>query len=132
MSNARSVEASPEWPRHFPPGCPPTDAHDLAGLVLYLVGSSPPTSEDFESAAERGAFPDAPDCHRAALSCGLTLDYITKLRDDVPRLRSKMIAQANLQPEHGKLKQTGKPGHHSMWLRAAALSSAPALFEVIS
>lgn len=42
-----------------------------------------------------------------------------------------LIAQALLHAEHGKLKPTGKPGHHSMWLRAAALGMAPSLFEVI-
>ncbi len=131
MSNSRTIETHPEWPEHFPPGCPPADARDLADPVLYLVSSNPPVAKDFESAAQRGAFPGAPACERAALSCGLTLTYIAALRKSVPRLRSMMIAQALLHAEHGKLKPTGKPGHHSMWLRAAALGMAPSLFEVI-
>lgn len=131
MSNSRTMDISPEWPAHFPPGCPPADARDLDGPVLYLVSSNPPVAKDFESAAQRGAYPGAPACERAALSCGLTLDYITTLRKAVPRLRPMMIAQALLGAECGKLKQTGKPGHHSMWLRAAALERAPSLFKVI-
>lgn len=132
MSDIESVAAVLEWPAHFPDGCPPVEADDLAGNILYLVGSNPPTADDFRSAAERGAFPDGPPCERAALSCGVARDSMDRLRKAVPRLRAMRIAQASLQPQHGKLRQTGRPGHHSMWLRAYALQAAPSLFTVVS
>lgn len=131
MASTQETIDTGEWPPHFPIGCPPRDAAELSGNVLYLVRSNPPAAEDFLSAAERGAFPDAPACERAALSCGLTRDYIERLRRSVPRLRAMHVARASLQAHHGKLKQTMKPGHHSMWLRTAALRAAPRLFEVI-
>ena len=122
---------STEWPNHFPQNCPPADADDLAHAVLYLVEGNPPTAEDFLSACERNQFVGKPECERASLSCGLTEKYIMQLKEAVPRLRTMHIAKADLIAGHGKIKPTGKPGHHSMWLYAGALKTAPSLFRVV-
>lgn len=118
------------WPTHFPSHCPPSDAADLSHTVLYLVTSDPPTADDFVSALERNWFVGKPDCERASLSCGITLEYIQQLRESVPRLRQMLIVESQLDASHGKIKPTGKPGHHSMWLLAVALQRAPTLFRV--
>ncbi len=131
MPESEETSEMEEWPPHFPDGCPPVTAFDLSEVVLYLVKSDPPVAEDFLSAAERGAFADALPCERAALSCGLTLQYIEQLRKAVPRLRLMRIASAALQAQQGKIGQTGKPGHYSMWLRSSALRTAPTLFRVV-
>jgi len=119
-----------EWPAHFPPQCPPADAADLSNTVFYLVEHNPPTAEDFRSARERDTFIGKPECERASLSCGLTREYILRLKDSIPRLKSMLVATSDLKAEHGKIKPTGRPGHHSMWLCAVALASAPTLFQV--
>lgn len=119
-----------EWPEHFPPACPPVDARELSDCVYYLVNHDPCQRSDFSSAAERGVFPTAPECERAALSCGLSLTYIRGLKAAVARLRFYKVAMGELLPIHGKLKQTGRPGHYSMYLRAAWLERATELFKV--
>lgn len=50
-----------EWPDHFPPGCPPADAHDLSGIVYMLVATDPPTPEDMECAIDRKSFIGKPE-----------------------------------------------------------------------
>lgn len=131
-SNASGTSASGVslWPSHFPACCPPTDAHDLGGTVFLLVATDPPTALDFECAKERGTFKGKDECRRASLSCGVTLEYITELRDSSPRLKCHLIASAKLSASDGKIKQVGSPGHHSMWLRQASLQTGTALFQV--
>lgn len=124
-------EPEPEWPVHFPPDYPPVDTLELDHEIFYLVANHPPRQQDFLSAMERYVYLRHPPCERAALSCGIDRCYIEELRNAVPRLRSMLIAHATLEPEHGRIKQTGRPGHHSMWLRHTALADAPRLFEVV-
>ena len=118
------------WPAHFPAECPPKDAVDLSHDLFYLVGTNPATAEDFHCALQKGTFIGRPPCLRSSLSCGLTLDYITRLKT-IPTLRNKLIAMASLVSDDGKIRQTGKPGHHSMWLVQSSLANAPSTFEVI-
>ena len=125
------MSTPPEWPQHFPANCPPEDALDLTGTVWYLVAHDPPKPEDFRSATERNAFVGKPECERASLSCGRTHEYIASLRNAIPRLRTMHVACAESNSNHGKIKATGKPGHHSMWLTAAALRDAPTRFRVV-
>ena len=54
------------------------------------------------------------------------------LRANSKRLRNHLVAKAELKAEHGKIKQTGAPGHYSLWLRAAHLAVGPLLFKVSS
>ena len=121
-----------EWPSHFPANCPPVDAIDLEHTIFYLVEHDPPDQKDFLSAKERNTFAGKPECERASLSCGLTRSYIDQLKESVPRLRPMRVAESTLNSEHGKIKPTGKPGHHSVWLRAAALISATSIFRVVA
>lgn len=118
------------WPAHFPSCCPPTDARDLQGKVYRLVATDPPTAADMLSALERGAFPKKDQCQRAALSCALTVEDLAAIRNNVPKLRDQMIAFASLSAADGKIKQTGRPGHYSMWLCASTLQNSANLFKV--
>ena len=118
------------WPTHFPRNCPPPDADSLSHVVYYLVASKPPIPDDFRSALERGSFVGKPECQRASLSCGLKFDDISSLQKSIPRLRNFMVSIAKLREEHGKIMQTGNPGHYSLWLFGNALLAAPKLFEV--
>ena len=97
-----------------------------------LVASSTPTTKDMECAIDRGTHVNKPLCWRAALSCGLDSEHVKELRASVTRLRDHLVAKATLAAEHGKIMQTGKPGHHSLWLRAACLAVAHTMFKVQS
>lgn len=121
-----------EWPDHFPnPGCPPEDVRPVSEDVFYLVSANPPTQKDFRSAIERGAFPDYPPCQRASLSCYLTERYAQQAKGNSPRLKKYVVSRATLSSSNGVIKQTGRPGHHSLWLTKSSLAAAPDLFEVI-
>lgn len=120
------------WPAHFPPCCPPADASDLQGEVYRLVATDPPGPADMLSAQEKGAFRGKNECQRASLSCSLTVEQLTEVRDNVPNLRDRMIAVASLSAADGKIKQTGRFGHYSMWLCASTLQNAASLFRVIT
>lgn len=120
----------PEWPTHFPPGCPPTDADSLSGIVYMLVSASPPTPKDMECAMDRDVFKDGPPCERASLSCARNSSHLVQLRSNSKRLRNHVVAVATFQPEHGKIKPTRGPGHYSMWLRAKYLKIGYTMFTV--
>lgn len=119
------------WPHHFPANCPPTDARDLSDTTYYLVENNPPVAADFRSALEKGWFKTQPQCERASLSCGLSEPYILQLRKAIPRLSNHLVSTSTLTKDDGKIKQTGKPGHHSMWLCDLVLNNAPKLFKVV-
>lgn len=127
----QSVETS-LWPDHFPSDCPPENAKDVQHEIYYLVAHVPPQADDFLSALQKGFFQDSDPCQRASLSCGLSRKYIEALRASIRRLRSHRVAKASLCPHHGKIKETGHPGHHSLWLRSDALRQALEIFEVLS
>jgi hypothetical protein len=44
--------------------------------------------------------------------------------------RKSKIARASLAPEHGCIAQTGRAGHHSLWLRREALKDYFSIFQV--
>lgn len=124
------VSSSGAWPSHFPSCCPPSDARDLNDRVYYLVSSFPVEAKDMLSAKERDVFKSRDECQRAALSCYLAYDHIVAVRQTVPRLRSYRVAEATLEPRHGKIKQTGQTKeHHSMWLCVDTIAAADKLFR---
>lgn len=126
------TQGSPEWPTHFPPGCPPKDADDLSGTVYMLVETNPPTPKDMQCAVERKTFIGKPECGRASLSCARDSDHLRDLRGNSKRLRRHHIAGGVFNAGHGKIQQTGSAGHYSVWLRAAVLSIGHTLFSVQS
>lgn len=121
-----------EWPVHFPPGCPPADAADLSGVIYMLVETNPPTERDMKCASDRGSFRNKPECLRASLSCARDVEHLKEVCANSPRLANHHVASATFQPQHGKIKQTGAPGHHSMWLRAKYLAIGHTMFRVLS
>ncbi len=121
----------PEWPEHFPPGCPDAcSSRDVDGSVFRLV-REPRNPRDSQSWLERGlGAGTTTDCERAGLSCCCTVNDIRELQRSVARFRNRLIASATLTPEHGKIGKTGGPGHHSLWLRRKYLRNHDALFVV--
>jgi hypothetical protein len=120
-----------EWPAHFPADCPPAAAVAPEGAVYRLVRNDSPAPDDMRSWLELG-MGKGRDCQRAALSCAVTQQHLEEVRRASPLRRNDRIARAMLASEHGKLAQTGGPGHCSLWLRRAFHADAHRLFEVVS
>jgi hypothetical protein len=118
-----------EWPVHFPPNCPDSDAIPTDGTFFRLLCGD---ETDWKSAKEQEKFLNHPECIRAGLSCFLEREQVAELRDVSPQLSEHKIARGNLTPEHGKIKPNGnRPGHHCLWLRTQFLERATDLFHVI-
>jgi len=124
--------SDPEWPGHFPVGCPESCAReDVTGDVYRLV-RNPRSPQDSTSWLEQGRHDQrSTDCERAALSCCRSLTDIQDLRRTTRRFRDRKIAKGELRSEHGKIAKTAGPGHYSLWLRFAALRIHDELFQVI-
>jgi len=101
----------------FPPGCPPEDAEDAAGIVYRIVKMNPPESDAFKTHAELGKMPHACPCLRHGLSTLRSYEDACHQRDLFPRL-GKLIFAGELQPEHGKTKLTPAklPTHTTWWV----------------
>lgn len=123
------TEAPPEWPAHFPEGCPPPHAPDADGTYLRFVAGFPPTASDFMSYLELGRREGEPEIIRAGLSVYATRQQMEKKPARSPLLRTGGIAQADLTPAHGKVSLAGSRGHRTLWLRRWALEQAPTLFR---
>jgi hypothetical protein len=127
------VAPEPEWPAHFPLDCPPGDAVPLNGVVYRFVGGAAVTPDDMKSHTERGIAEGADPSDRAGLSVFLDLVHARFLLA-TPRWSASRIASADLSPEHGQIKQTGKAKvkkHHTMWLRRHVVVTAHELFSVL-
>lgn len=119
----------PEWPPHFPEGCPGTRS-DAKGEVYRFVKNDPPKASDVESHVEKQL---GTGCEAAALSCNVSLDAVRAVRANIPRRKKQKVAKASLTPRHGKLEQTGDdPGHYDLWLRYSFWKSAHELFTVVA
>jgi hypothetical protein len=122
------TQALIEWPDHFPENCPPADAPDPAGIYLRFVESLPPTPKDFVSYLQQGRSEGMSEVVRAGLSVYSTRQQMEKKRALSPLLRTSVVAQARLEPKHGKVSFAGSRGHRTLWLRRWALEQAPTLF----
>lgn len=102
----------------LPKGCPPLDSMDISSDldVLRLTKSIPPTDGDFMS--QRAEKPDAKfqvdECQARGLS------VFTEQKDatnalKLPALKGRHICKIKLMAGSGKIKQTGRPSHHTWW-----------------
>lgn len=128
MSTPEAVGTFPAW---FPPGCPPEDAMDAAGVIFRFVSHDPPSPDDFLSHEEmefRGG--ETPVLHHSKCNrCSLSVyDSLVSAKATLKKLkenhkartglayRYSAIAKGELSAELGKMKQTGKdPSHHDWW-----------------
>ena len=127
---AEEKSAELEWPAHFPDGCPASCKSEDTNGVVYRLLREPRNPADTRSWLEKGQPSSYSDCERAALSCCRTLEDIVELRKANGHFRKRKIASVELTPVHGKIAQTGSPGHHSLWLRRVYLAQHDALFVV--
>lgn len=120
-----------EWPDFFPENCPPEDAGDVDGAVYRFVKKKDPRPADFVSHLERGLRPEMPECLRAGLSCSIDLEHMKQVKESVPYRKRQTIAACSMKPEHGKIKQTLKPPHHTLWARRTVLPQLHELFKAV-
>ena len=119
-----------KFPSNWPENCPPSDAVDASGIVFRIVKYSPPMADDFATHYETGRLPKAPPCLRCGLSVFREKHDAVHQRELMPRL-GKLIAEANLRPEHGKTKLTSgmRPTHTTWWPHEEV--DRAALFNVV-
>src|SRR4051794_14942883 len=88
----------PEWPEHFPAGCPACETTTpLNGPVFRLV-HSPPKPKDIKSWLERGLKSTNSDCIRSSLSSCVSLEDIRELRKTQAQFRDCKIVRGDLTP----------------------------------
>ena len=122
--------ATLQFPKWFPPDCPPTGASDASGIVFRFATKNPVAAEDFLSHHELGLAPKAKPCSRAGLSVYRTISSarrrLRELRDRSPARFGPHIAEGSLSAEHGKIKQEGgDPDHHEWWAYEGVERHAP-------
>lgn len=111
------------------PNCPCKEAWPTVGLVYRRHDGTPKSNESYKQQGKRVS--KAKRCQATSLSCYLDRDHllaILKVHEDW----ADHIVQAELQPIHGVILQTGDVDlkHHSLWLRKKYLDNIEALFTV--
>ena len=108
-----------EWPSFYPANCPPAAAEPASGTVYRLVQHQPARSEDFQTPWEEypGRFAEP-----TATNCGLSVHTdpqdSEKLKNRIPKLRKRQIAEGKLNPTLGMIQHTPslEQSHHSWWV----------------
>ena len=122
------ASVSEEWPTFFPDGCPAAATPQVDGPVFrFSTGST----DDWKCAKELGHYSRAPECQRSGLSCYRTVEDLRAHARILPKFREAKVSRADLRPDHGKILQTGRLGHHTLWLRARYYSDCSVLFQEI-
>jgi hypothetical protein len=111
-----------EWAELLPDDCPPPEAWEPDNNAYFrLIDGYPPTPKDFFSPRKlkpNRNFGSVSECQTHGLSIFNDIDACRDVAK-LPGLRHKEVAKVTLPPECGVVLQTGKPAHHSWWLRAA-------------
>jgi hypothetical protein len=103
----------------LPEGCPPPESVEIreAHVVFRLVAALPPVAADFDSQRRLHpgrVFAGVSECQ----ACGVSVfaeraDCV--MAQKLPALRAKVVCRLRLEPGAGRIKQTGKPSHHTWW-----------------
>jgi len=95
---------------HLPDDCPPKDAKSVFSFVYRMISGEVPVPEDFLSFRELKPDKSYPsDCIASGLSVYTEIEGIKRLKRRIPRFRKMKAAKANLNPEHGTMKNTPIP-----------------------
>lgn len=105
-----------KFPDIWPDSCPPPDAQPAQGSFFRVTKGNPPYTDDFKSYAELGKAPYSPPCLRVGLSLLKNLDDAIHQIKLFPKT-GKFVFNADLEPQHGKCKQTKGtlPSHTTWW-----------------
>lgn len=121
-SAVRAVDAV-SYREPLPEGCPPDDAEEVTRprSVFRLVRGCPPTEDDFRS--QRAEKPDrqfsgVDECRARGLSVHADPSDSARARK-LPTQKGKKICRVQLDRGAGRIRQTGRPSHHTWWPLAA-------------
>jgi hypothetical protein len=106
----------------LPEDCPPEAAEEIAAAREFfrLVRTSSPTLDDFRS--QRAENPQAVFNISECLARGLSVFAVRQDSEKalkLPRLRGRRICRVKLKTGAGRIRQTGRPSHHTWWPLAA-------------
>ncbi len=123
-----------DWSAHgFPDNCPPEDAKPYKGLIYIFVKHNPPLDEDFQTAYDKGRYPDCDSCQRRSISCGVDKSYLDSITTLFPARKGWKKATGKIEYNDGVIKQTGnQPLHHSFWIVPEKRKNFNELFTVES
>ena len=109
----------PDW--FVPKGdCPPPDAAEASGAIYCFAGSNSVDPAEFRSYYEKNERPNGPPCQRCGLSVFRNAEEVRRLLrhlwQSYPQRRyGPHVVKRELVPTDGKIKPTGRPGHHTWW-----------------
>ncbi|CQJ26375.1 hypothetical protein WFK62_13695 [Yersinia enterocolitica] len=123
---AEATQAKTEelvWPSFYPSNVPPNESTDASGVFYRLVRVNPPSDQCFQSTHE-----EQPHRHKKLKGDALQNVFGASFysdknraidtRDKFPEaLGDRLLAEGDLQPYMGKMKQTFKPFHFTVWLK---------------
>lgn len=110
----------PNWPNHFPEGCPPAEASDPDGELFRFTNRRSPNDRDFLSHYEKWPNRDWEDkaCQARGLSVFRTMTDCLAMEAAVPAMKKKHIAVASLSVGEGVVAKTPSENsdqHHTLW-----------------
>lgn len=105
-----------QFPKNWPPDCPPAEAQDAQGEYFRVASNNPPGVDDFKSYAELGKLPKADPCKRVGLSLLRKFDDAIHQTELFPK-HGKLIFRGDLNSSHGKtlLTKGTLPTHTTWW-----------------
>ena len=105
----------------MPPGCPPDKAEEIVEprIVYRLVGSNPPSLDDFRSqrAINPGFEYEDPDteCRANGVSVFVSLEIVNRRRRRRRNLRGLLICEVVLSRGAGRILKSGSEAHYTWW-----------------
>lgn len=105
-----------QFPKNWPPDCPPTEAQDAQGVYFRVANNNPPGADEFKSYAELGLAQKADPCKRVGLSLLRKLDDAIHQTKLFPK-HGNLIFSGDLNSCHGKtlLTKGTLPTHTTWW-----------------
>lgn len=118
----------------LPTDCPLEGATTTTKRIYRALRSGAPDPYDFQSEAERKAYPHGTgSCAAWGLSSWVSLEAVQTARNIVPGFRKKCIASFVPTHEDGVLLKTAtstQPEHYTFWLGASVDLSARCTIEI--
>lgn len=114
------------WPVDFPKDCPPESSFESNDTFYRLVDVMPPTKDDFIRTRDNPSHKDKDHQGDALInSYGVSLfkepkDAVNTKKRFKKAMAHKKIAGGVIDPDTGKLAQTGMPSHHTAWFYVGA------------
>ena len=110
-----------KWVEKLSSECPPKKAYPPSGVFFRLV-NMPIKEKDFLS--HRALFPDkrfnVDECISHSLSVFNSMVAAIQIKQLIPALRNKSIAELPLTRKDGAILHTGANPHHYSWWRSTA------------